>query len=704
MTRLISSPRRLGLIAALLMVTAVLSMLLRPTGTPAPDDTAVADGGTVLFYLDGASTAYTDRVGSGNVSGAPAISNKGRAFAQRTVTDVRSKFDSRLGGRFPYGVFGLNEKDTGTLGVYTDPGDVDPVALAEAIKNEGVYNVAFSTYLGSPTNTKKICRSLNGIKDRGLKLVLRGMWITNQRMDATRTRTYLQAYKDMFNNKCPSVGYPDLNLEDVIYAWFSYDEPAQKGITLSEMQAAYKMYKEYFPTVPVLAVYNQRPGDADGPDADTIGDGMFGQPKNPYGAGVADIVGLDAYSASNSGGIYTYHALDLYYTTARRAIDRLTPGVPLWSVAQAHDLTADSVLNVPEPHQMYRQVNDWLRSGSENGLRALDGYIWYSWQFQASGQQNSDLEGYPANRAMARAVGAQFKSGRVITHRKVKFNGLNYTPPRNELYVPATPSAPIRAARANHLDLNAGTVSFALSHQWAGNNSVAHVLFDTGYSATRNRLTIEKTAGNVLRLRVVDGNGAEKWVGMNVNSYNMPGNINQPGYSDIAATWSNGTLAIYLDGVRGTLSGGTGTGKLTAGGTSINIGHDLSGTKGAVGSFSYLTIRNAAGTATEVASWTSSSHTAGGPARAGLLSPAAGASTTDTTPTLTWGTVSRAVRYEVEISTSSTFSTVAQRRTITGTSVTLSALSRGTTYYWRVRAIDNYGPGLFSAARSFKVQ
>lgn len=703
--RILSSWRRLVVGASIVLMTAVLGVALQPDITPSTDDTAVAASDTVLFHLDGASASYTDRAGTGTVSGSPALNNKGRAFAQRTLTDVRAKFDSRLGGRFPYGVFGLNEKDSGTLGDYSDPGDVDPVELAAAIRSEGVYNVAFSTYLGSPTNTKKLCRSLNGIKDKNLKLVLRGMWITNQRMDEARTRTFLQAYKDLFNNKCPSVGYPDLNVEDVIYAWYSYDEPAQKGITLTELRAAYKVYKEYFPTVPVVTVYNQRPGDPDGPDADTIGDGMFGQPNNPYGSGVADIVGLDAYVASNGSGIYTYHALELYYTTARKAADKLTPGVPIWSVAQAHDHTADSVLNVPEPHQIYRQVNDWLRAGPDNGLRAIDGYMWYSWHFDpGSGDEKSDLEGYPANRAMAKAIGAQLRSGTVVTHRKVKFNGVNYTAPRNELYVPSTPPAPIRAPRSGHLSLQAGTVSFALSHQWSGADGVTHVLFDTGYSSTRNRLTVEKTSGNVLRLRIVDGNGAEKWAGMKVDSYNMPGNLNQPGYSDVAATWSNGTLAIYLDGVGGTLAGGTGTGKLSAGGSSINIGHDLAGTKGALGTFSYLTIRDAAGTAAEVTGWTLDSHIARDPAAPALLSPAAGASTSDTTPTLTWAAVNRGMKYEVQLSTSSSFSTLTQRRTGTGTILTTTALSRGVTYYWRVRAFDNYGVSTYSATRTFKVQ
>ncbi|MDQ3327647.1 MAG: LamG domain-containing protein, partial [Chloroflexota bacterium] len=573
------------------IVTLLAAMLLQPS-------TRVnAASGVTTFHLDGASTRYADRGVGGSLSGSPQIGVRGRAFGARLPMSVSAKSVARLGG-FPYGVYGMNEKDSGTPMNYSDPGDVDPLVIGDELKREGVYNIAVATQLGSPSNEAKLCRTLGGLKARNIKLILRAIHFkSDYTLDVAKSEQWLVWYKELFAKHC--------NYQDVVYAWYSYDEPAQKqpGVTLTELRKAYSLYKKHFPSTPVFTVYNNNNNPALGDaNRDGITDGFFGQPKNPYGSGVADIVGLDAYVAVNGGAdpVYTYHAIDLYYKVTRRAVNKVNPNTPIWAIAQAHAL-ATAPSNVPEPHQMYRQVNDWLRAGPDNGLRGIDGFIWYSWKFAGDPRDPSgDLGSQPRNRTMARAIGAQLKQGTVIAHRK---------PYRSEVYVPSAPTSPVRAPRSGHLDLTRGSMSFAFSHQWKGNDGVSHVLFDTGASATRNRLTIEKTAGNVLRVRVVDTNGREKWVGMGVTPSNMPGNLNQPGYSDIAITWDSGTLAFYLDGLSGGLRGGSGTGKLSSAGSVLNIGHDLGGRNGANGSYSYLTIRSQAGTATEVASWSSGSHT-----------------------------------------------------------------------------------------------
>ncbi len=74
-------------------------------------------------------------------------------------------------------------------------------------------------------------------------------------------------------------------------------------------------------------------------------------------------------------------------------------------------------------------------------------------------------------------------------------------------------------------------------------------------------------------------------------------------------------------------------------------------------------------------------------------------------PTLTWNRVSDATQYEIAISQSSTFATVVYPNVIVPAdqiSVITDALTEGT-YYWRVRAIRNGVPGLWSAFDSFVV-
>jgi hypothetical protein len=76
-----------------------------------------------------------------------------------------------------------------------------------------------------------------------------------------------------------------------------------------------------------------------------------------------------------------------------------------------------------------------------------------------------------------------------------------------------------------------------------------------------------------------------------------------------------------------------------------------------------------------------------------LSYPSNGAVAVPTRPTLSWVAVSEATSYQVQISTSSTFSTsVYNDSTLhTNTVALTSALNSSSTYYWRVRAINGTG-------------
>lgn len=675
--------------------------------TTVPEDAPRAPLGGVLFHLDGASATYTDTTGTGRLASAPTYSNRGRAFGPRLTQapPLRPTGDG-LAGKFPYGVYGINETDSGTIGDYNDGQyDVDPVDLIEDVATDGVYNIAVSTRLGSINVDAKIIRTLQAAKARGLKLIVRAIEFTpggNHPLNVPATEENLLRFGRIFTLR------PDL--KPVVYAWYSYDEPLVKHVSLHALQATYALHKRYYPDIPVFTVFNQNQSLQDGPDPDKIGDGFLGQPLNPYGPGVADIVGLNVYNAVSDvvNPNYGYGAISRYYTSAREVVSRVDQGTPIWAVAQAHGILRASnplaARNMPEPHQLYRQVNDWLRAGPESEMPPVDGWLWYSWHFRPDSPQTvGDLEGNPANRAMAVLIGRQLAARRVVTHD---------LPYREELCVGSGPAlrdcsaGRISVPAAGHISPTAGTITFAFTHTWPGDDGVDHVLIDTGVDATKDRLTIRKTAGNTLRLAVTDAAGRQKWTELVVNKENMPGRSSLPGYSDIAATWDGeGNLGLWLDGVSSAVSGGTsGTGKLAAVGRSLHIGTDLTGNTAtaADGTFSYLTIRNVAGTPVDISAWTRDAHLAYAPTAPALASPAPGARASSRTPTFTWGAVENAVRYDLMISNAT--GTVTRTVTVTGVGYTTSPALRPGTYSWKVRAVDNYGVGNYSATRAVIVK
>ena len=68
-------------------------------------------------------------------------------------------------------------------------------------------------------------------------------------------------------------------------------------------------------------------------------------------------------------------------------------------------------------------------------------------------------------------------------------------------------------------------------------------------------------------------------------------------------------------------------------------------------------------------------------------------------PTFTWGTITGATSYNLQVSTSATFTgLLAINRTVSVPTYTHTLnLTANTTYYWRVRANGSYGPGFWQS-------
>jgi subtilisin family serine protease len=86
-----------------------------------------------------------------------------------------------------------------------------------------------------------------------------------------------------------------------------------------------------------------------------------------------------------------------------------------------------------------------------------------------------------------------------------------------------------------------------------------------------------------------------------------------------------------------------------------------------------------------------------------LSSPANLATNVTRTPTMSWNAVTGAATYEIQISTTNTFSAVTFGRTgLTARSIRVSPqLGSRTAYFWRVRAVNTAGTGPWSDVRSF---
>jgi hypothetical protein len=85
-----------------------------------------------------------------------------------------------------------------------------------------------------------------------------------------------------------------------------------------------------------------------------------------------------------------------------------------------------------------------------------------------------------------------------------------------------------------------------------------------------------------------------------------------------------------------------------------------------------------------------------------LISPTNGAQNVSSSPTVSWNSVSGATSYDLDYSTSSTFSSKTSLTDITVTSKSISGLSRKTTYYWRVLAKNSEKTSAWSTIWKFK--
>ena len=127
----------------------------------------------------------------------------------------------------------------------------------------------------------------------------------------------------------------------------------------------------------------------------------------------------------------------------------------------------------------------------------------------------------------------------------------------------------------------------------------------------------------------------------------------------------------------------------------------VSGLTNSVTYYWRVNAKNAGGTSGWSSTW-SYTTIVSVPGVPSLTSPTNGATNVALSPTLSWGAVSGAATYRLQVSTASTFaSTVFDDSTVTAASRSVNGLANSTVYYWRVNAKNIAGTSAWSSVWSY---
>jgi GH18 family chitinase len=173
-------------------------------------------------------------------------------------------------------------------------------------------------------------------------------------------------------------------------------------------------------------------------------------------------------------------------------------------------------------------------------------------------------------------------------------------------------------------------------------------------------------------------------------------------WTHLAATYDGTTLRLYMNGTQ--VVSRSQTGSMQTSTNPLQVGGDNAFGQYFAGRIDEVRIYNRALTQAEIQSDMNTliGGTTSPPSAPTLSSPSNTATGVSTTPTLSWNASSGATSYQLQVSTSSSFSTtVVNQSGITSTSYTPSVLTGNTTYYWRVSATNAGGTSAYSTAWSF---
>ncbi len=268
--------------------------------------------------------------------------------------------------------------------------------------------------------------------------------------------------------------------------------------------------------------------------------------------------------------------------------------------------------------------------------------------------------------------------------------------------VAGTTSSPVSAANVDILLSLDGGLTYTITLKSATVNDGTEVVTLPENQTTQARIMVRGTGKIFYDISNVNFTIGQPAPDFNLNATPSPQTLCKGGSSTI--TVSVGAISNFSGNVSlsatGLPSGVTATfspATVSAPGNSILT---LSGTASVtVGSYN-ITISGVGSTGTKTKVTAIAVVTT--PAQAVQSAPATGITGASLTPVLSWTAVAGATSYEVQIANNSTFNNpIVNTAGITTLSYTSPALPASTLLYWRVRAVNSCGAGVFSASRTF---
>ncbi|HYO41645.1 MAG TPA: hypothetical protein VES19_00475 [Candidatus Limnocylindrales bacterium] len=176
------------------------------------------------------------------------------------------------------------------------------------------------------------------------------------------------------------------------FGYISVKEPSWSRISAREIRTMYRAFRAADPKHPVIALFGDMPG--------------FGTSRNPYTAGMANIVMFDWYPVETTNGtnsIYLTGATK-WFPRAKNIVNRATPGKPVWLMVQTHKYLRPATHKKQRPTeaQLFRQVRDGLNL---LGAKGIAFHVWRNVNYARDGLRD------PAMVASMAKLFAQVKDG-----------------------------------------------------------------------------------------------------------------------------------------------------------------------------------------------------------------------------------------------------------------------------------------------------
>ena len=167
--------------------------------------------------------------------------------------------------------------------------------------------------------------------------------------------------------------------------YLSVKEPSWNRITASEIRSLYTAFKNADRGHPVYALFGDIP--------------HFGESRNPYTAGMADVVMVDWYpvetasgGCSRTGTSYVANG-PRWFAKVRNYVAGRTPGRPVYAMVQTHKYLAPTChkKQLPTKSLLFRQVREAFTYGSVKGVAF---HSWTNTNYQMDQLRNPTMVGW----------------------------------------------------------------------------------------------------------------------------------------------------------------------------------------------------------------------------------------------------------------------------------------------------------------------